>query len=285
MLPNRDLRQLLYAKLDHWDRELVKLAHGPSILDDRPRFTRVFEDVRFQRWCARRGYIALLEHITHWPSKDTRELYRYAAIGGNVNVLQWLKDKGTPFPDRDSLACTEAAGGGHLSALKWLLENGSYCLGKFVFKAAARNGHLHVLQWLVANGYMMPRYIGLDAAAGGHLCVLQWLHTNDEMNYCACPNAAEHGHLHILQWAKSVCICFDRAIPDSVKIYTCTAAAHGGQLNTLQWLVENGYPIDIDSCLAPFWQVPSGVQSNCRKPSPEMVAYLESLRRTLGAKE
>jgi hypothetical protein len=45
----------------------------------------------------------------------------YAAQGGRLEVLQWLRANGAPW---DSRTCAYAARGGHLDMLKWLRANG-----------------------------------------------------------------------------------------------------------------------------------------------------------------
>jgi len=294
MLPVKDLRKLFYAKLEYWDMELVKLAQGPSILNDQPRFTRVFESTQFQLWCAARGHLHLLKHIEpHLPARYI-DLCRYAAAGGQIHVLQWLKDKGYPqnwsmyqwaarggdtrvlqwlkakgcplprpydvgMPDKQS--CNAAAEHGHLPALQWLLENGFYADERTCAKAAI-SGHLHVLEWLVANNYPFERIISLDAAEGGHLHVVQWLYAKYMLIPGICSKAARHGHLHILQWLKTVgCPCYGEST-------TCFEAAWAGHLEVLQWLVENGYPLDMDEYL-------SG--GNIGALKPDIIAYLETL--------
>ena len=47
----------------------------------------------------------------------TTETYAYAAEGGNLKVLEWLRKHNCPW---DSMTCAKAAEGGHLEVLKWL---------------------------------------------------------------------------------------------------------------------------------------------------------------------
>jgi hypothetical protein len=259
----RDLRKLVLAKLDCWDMELVKHAHIPQST------TVVFHDRAFHSWCARNGHLGLLQwielhvfqctevcaeaavgghlHVLQWlvhmgcPMRYP--LYPHAAVSGNVEMLEWLKIRehsripiGKERPD----ACNIAVKYGHLPALQWLDKNGFYMLDH-LHDIAIQNDHLHVLQWLVAaKGYSLHPANALVAAHGGHLHILQWLHSIGQMSPSVCAVAADQGHL-----------------------------------DALRWLVENGYPIDIDECMASdaykfHW-------NGCER-RPYIVAYLESLR-------
>ncbi len=62
----------------------------------------------------------------------------YAAKGGHLDALKWLREEGLPW---NRLTCAHAAEGGHLTTLKWLWENG--CSWDEVACAdAARSGSL-----------------------------------------------------------------------------------------------------------------------------------------------
>mmetsp|Transcript_8247 Transcript_8247/g.17064 ORF Transcript_8247/g.17064 Transcript_8247/m.17064 type:complete len:85 (+) Transcript_8247:1-255(+) len=50
-----------------------------------------------------------------------------AAMGGHLEVLQWLREEGSPWNEYtcyDEYTCEVAARGGHLELLRWALENG-----------------------------------------------------------------------------------------------------------------------------------------------------------------
>jgi hypothetical protein len=202
VLPIKDLRNLMFDKLDHWDRELVMPAHaGPT------NQLRVFRNKNFQRWCARLGHIALLKYIKPHVYKCTElcaaaayggrlhvitwlvsigcpidySLFPSAAIGGNVEVLEWLKyglaDPGDfeGFATENAAACTNAAEFGHLPAIHWLMQHGFHW-DEQTCHEAAQHGHLHVLQWIVDNGCPITLSVAATyAARRGHLHVLQWL--------------------------------------------------------------------------------------------------------------
>lgn len=58
-----------------------------------------------------------------WSDNDFAPLVNCirAAKYGQLNVLQWLREKGCPW---SRLNCDDAASGGHLSCPQWLREKG-----------------------------------------------------------------------------------------------------------------------------------------------------------------
>ena len=98
----------------------------------------------------------------------------FAAMNGNLEVLNWAREKGCPW---DKNVCNWATSGRHLEVLQWLRANDcpwdeETCL------AAAMNGHLEVLQWARENGCPWDESTCELAASGGHLEVLQWARAN-----------------------------------------------------------------------------------------------------------
>ena len=82
----------------------------------------------------------------------------FAARGGHVATLKWLKAKGAPFSVH---LCSEAAGNGHLRTLQWLRERG--CPWDDVTIDAAKEGrHRACLEFALANGCPNPN--GVTAA-------------------------------------------------------------------------------------------------------------------------
>jgi hypothetical protein len=98
----RDLRKLVYAKLEAYDRALVKAAH---------LHTPVKLDGRFAAFCAGRGHLALLQWAREQGCSWNEGSCRQAARGGHVAMLRWLREQGCPW---DEETCSAAAAGGHL---------------------------------------------------------------------------------------------------------------------------------------------------------------------------
>jgi hypothetical protein len=142
----------------------------------------------------------------------------YAARGGHLKVLQWLRLPGKPEGQCpwDAMTCANAAEGGHLEVLQWLRRPNK------------PEGQCPWNQWTCAY-----------AAKGAQLDVLKWLRRPDKPEgQCACSAgactfAAESGHLHVLQWLRQ---------PDKPEgqcdwnAGACWAAAKNNHLKVLTWL-------------------------------------------------
>jgi hypothetical protein len=81
-----------------------------------------------------------------WPM--SRTLFAYAASGGSVDALEWLRDRGCPWGPS---ACASAAGGGHVQAIAWLRARG--CPWDETTLQSARGRGPRMMEWLRANGY------------------------------------------------------------------------------------------------------------------------------------
>ncbi len=71
-----------------------------------------------------------------------------AAMSGDTDLLDWLKDKRIPFNDD---AFSHAGMGGHKSVLNWMRDRGLAWTPK-VFAGAALTGNVAFMEWLRANG-------------------------------------------------------------------------------------------------------------------------------------
>ncbi|KAL6049491.1 Ankyrin repeat-containing domain [Balamuthia mandrillaris] len=128
----------------------------------------------------------------------------------------------------------------HLPLLKWAVGSDGYTLLKdyplaYTIHAAAAEGSIEVVEWLV-----LKKSVRRDngqwewvaaAASAGRLDVLRWLHgqgfaLSDET---ACVSAAKQGHLDALKWLHV------HGCPWGTD--TCEAAAFGGRLDVLDWLL------------------------------------------------
>ena len=71
-----------------------------------------------------------------------------AAMGGNLELVQWLRGKGCPW---NKHACQLAVAGGHVEVLRWARENGCPWDADTRDLAAARLGYTDDLGNLVAG--------------------------------------------------------------------------------------------------------------------------------------
>ena len=100
----------------------------------------------------------------------------WAAQGGHLQVLQWMRAQDPPCPWHSGV-CYYAAGEGHLDVLRWAKRQGCPW-GDGLTCAAAKNGHLKVLNWLIKEGYPYDKDMCREAAVEGGECarkVLEWL--------------------------------------------------------------------------------------------------------------
>ena len=148
------------------------------------------------------GYVDVLESGV--PEEKTPLLMNvrtvwFAALGGRLEVLKWLRSEGCPGHES---ACSYAAAGGHLEILKWLKSQGCPW-NEWDCAGAAAEGHFEVLKWLRSEGCPWDEWACAHAAAGGQLETLKWLRSEgcpwDEE---VCFGAAKVGHLEVLKWLR-----------------------------------------------------------------------------------
>lgn len=167
-----------------------------------------------------------------------------AASGGHLEVLEWLDDNNC---ERDQRACNAAASMGYLEVLKWLIAKEWPWTDPTIYGAAAKNGHIAILSYLHST-WNDDHTIGCDwtvntcysAAESGQLETLEYLRSSE------CPwseelcsiGAASGGHIDILEWIQGKIGRLSEGL--------CWSAAKNGQLATIQWLVNEKYPIPID---------------------------------------
>jgi hypothetical protein len=164
-----------------------------------------------------------------------KKMYDNIALGGFLEVFQWIKSK---YPVRficDELTCTQAAKGGHLDMLQYLFEIVKCRWNAMTCVYAALNGHFEVLKYAIENGCPMTEQVSAAASHGGHLTILQYLHEhNCPWDEWTCRQAARGGYLTILQYAHENGCPWD--------VWTCAFAASGGHLAALKYARENGCP-------------------------------------------
>jgi hypothetical protein len=159
--------------------------------------------------------LEMARQIKGWV--EPRDLCRWSAYNGHLEVLQWARTDGCPW---DPSTCSRAAYNGNLEILQWARVNGCPW-NELTCADAAENGNLEVLQWTCSR-----------AALNGHLEVLKWARANGcPWNWRTCIYAARNGYLEVLKWAR------DNGCPWNE--WTCSRAALNGHLEVLQWARAN----------------------------------------------
>ncbi len=145
----------------------------------------------------------LRENKCRW---NAVEAAHHAAEAGHVHVLEWMlreaSARGAPAP-LDEKTCAFAAWGGQLATLQWLRRRGTPWK-RWTCSYAAARGQLEVLQWARAEGCEWNGRTTSRAALGGHLEVLRWCRDNGApFSAKTCSEAARGGHAHCLRWLRS----------------------------------------------------------------------------------
>ena len=196
---------------------------------------------------AGQGYLEVFEkYWSQGPQEMLRKLWdegtcRWAAYGGQLEVMKWLRAKGCPW---GTWVSGGAALEGHLEVLQWMRAQDPPCpWDSDVCYFAAQEGHLEVLRWARSQGCPWDKDVCWAAYEGDHLEVLQWMLAQDPpcpWDSQVCVSAAGDGHLDVLRWARS------QGCP-WVEDLTWTAATNG-QLKVLKWLIKEGCPYDKGEC-------------------------------------
>ncbi|WZN65405.1 hypothetical protein HKI87_12g69630 [Chloropicon roscoffensis] len=154
------------------------------------------------------GYVQVFEK--YWSQGPQEKLSKvwaketcgWAAFGGHLEVLKWLRAKGCPWGISASASAAEC---GHLEVLQWMRAQDPPCpWDSNVCYEAAFGGHLDVLRWARSQGCPWDEEVPTAAAEGGHLKVLNWL-IKEECPYSKrqCREAAVEGGERtrkVLEW-------------------------------------------------------------------------------------
>jgi hypothetical protein len=161
----------------------------------------------------------------------------YAAKGGSVDALRWLKQHGSVFTTD---TCRVAAAGAHVHVLQFLRDEGCEW-DDGPCRTAAKHGHVATVKWLHEKGCPWDsNVICTDAAAGGSMEVLLYLKQQGcAFNEYTLMGAAWRGQLAICEY-----LVAEQCPSD---ITACAAAARGGHLKTIRFLHENGCPWELST--------------------------------------
>ena len=212
---------------------------------------------------AKYGQIKILQAAVAFKRFDwmecSEELIDKAAIGGHVEILQWIWDKWPNdfkkyFIEENTFALIEnAVDANHMHVLEWI--NSQFQLEIYtpdpedspdqscaeIMKSAARNGNINIVRWLWSKKILdnTDRYCTEAAAEGGNLAVLQYLR---ELGYPwsrnLCLTAVVNGNLEVLKWA----YLNDCPWNDS-KMFPAAASSKRPSVDLYQFLFDKGCPL------------------------------------------
>ena len=125
---------------------------------------------------------------------------------GVIPGLEWSRDNNKPIPHN---ACSYAAEGGQLETLKWLRAQDPPCpWDERVCIHAARRGHLELLKWARTQEPPCPwnERVCEYATRGGHLEILKWARAQDPpcpWDERVCEIATQRRHLEMVKWLRA----------------------------------------------------------------------------------
>ena len=218
------------------------------------------------------------EEWCHWTmsflsaaKKQSIQIMNAAAFSGHLGALKYWKERTrTKESLFDEQTCAFAAYGGHLEVLVWLREN-NCPWNEATCRCAAWGGHLDVLKYAHEKGCPWDaRTCMVVAARGGHLEVLKNLHEKGcYWDASTCSEAAEGGHLEVLKYAHEKGSPWDE--------WTCSEAAKGGHLEVLKYARLHGCPFDKRTCMTAARKGQEDMKRKHNVGHQEVIEYLEKL--------
>jgi hypothetical protein len=181
------LASLLFALTNKGNYALVGALPQPRHMDTEERIFRY-------------GTIHLVEQT------QTRKVWTrsglpgaYAAQEGNLTLLKWMHDSSYAIY---SITADYAAMGGQLHVMQWLKEVGKLYWTSQTLQQAVMHGSVENLEWMVANGCPETHIQDMCALKKGHLPVLKWLYKRGHGMYRKelLPIAKEMNRPDIVQW-------------------------------------------------------------------------------------
>lgn len=206
MLHVKDVKRLIYKKLNTYDIMMTKMAHTNLYT------CSIIYYPGFARHCARHGYYTLYQWaLKHLNGFGFNHITEYLTAYTYTHDITW--DVSHDYHGWHPNICNMAAKFGHVTVLQWAVSNGYTC-DKETSLEAAMHGHVDVLEWMRVRKYRLDHDIFNYTAASGQLNVLQWLckYYNGKKAFI-CPIARQCGHVHIIQWMhenKYPCLCIKK---------------------------------------------------------------------------
>lgn len=202
---------------------------------------------------ARQGSIEILKYL-HKALIDDEEMYKSAAKGGHINVIEWMKNEGCRWDEKILLTiCTFAIYYDHLKIFLWLDEIGSL---PNIGSIETSTDSVEITEWLISKGY---KNIDISPCIGKYGDIELY----ERMKFIGCRSntlimwhASQYGQMDLMKYMyNSGC-----SIPYSVIIYAITKY----DTNLLEWLESIG--VDMNTC-----------GENCRICSYTQLTKLDSI--------
>ena len=212
--------------------------------------------------------------------------FKSALSNGQIEILNWLEDKGHIDADVDALDYSAES---HDSIL-WLTDkfNLQWRWNSKVMCKAAKAGDLNVIKFLRGKNCSWNASVCAAAAENGHFDVLKYLHENGcPWNSTTMDYAAHHGDLQVVQWlienkcpyntislmefaVKGGNLALIKWIQSKLKISfqeestLCTTAILHKHWNVLRWLLDSGCEPDEETSAETKEQLYSSYYMFCK---------------------
>ncbi len=232
--------------------------------DDAPP---LYEDLGYCFSEFNKGNKQPLENWINQSNDENTVVFRYAALGGHIEVLKWFADT---FPEKlqkmkqvdDYTPWQFTALGGHIEVLKWIagaLPEGMQGMDRAndypAWQFTALGGSTQVLEQLKPLPKELQAMNKVDkyaawqfAAIKGHIEVLEWLAAtfpgeklqkmNQAYNYAAWRCAALGGQIEVLEWLKGHFPDELQAMNQAYGYKAWHNAALDGRIEVLEFLLE-----------------------------------------------
>ncbi len=152
--------------------------------------------------------------------------------------MNWLFSKGAVV---DDLAANFAALHNDKELLIWMCSvAGIKQYTAEIVLSAVRGGHTHMVRWLIDEEHAPCENLIFAAASIGHVELLKYLVTKpgNELSSIVMQSAARSGRIEAMEWLRA------QIPPCPWHIHTSSAAAQSGNMCALQWLIDQGCPVD-----------------------------------------
>jgi hypothetical protein len=182
-IPWRQVRAIIYRKLNKYDYMLCKKAHFPKY---KPQLT-----LGFSQYCARHDYINLINWSKRINLRWNSDCDEIAAFNGSTQVVQWILKKSRPNLER---LARHAARGGHIHLLYLIkpLNHTEVVLG------AIEGNQLRTLKWVDKSYY--TQLIIFHVIRQSYMPIVEYLAPHLPWNL-AWNTLLIEGSLELLHWA------------------------------------------------------------------------------------
>ncbi|ALX27658.1 hypothetical protein GMAR_ORF284 [Golden Marseillevirus] len=202
------------------------LSHGCQWKKKTLEVAASMGDVEYIEWMVENGC----------PEGDYFFVANEAAIKGKIQVLEWLFATKMSIKEKwDYMLVVQAAAGGQLETLQWLREKPCMHFWDMVHIEASDKGHLDVLKWAEANGLCeedLDWCMACAVKSGRKKIVSYLIDMGEQVNEHTMRQAVGAGKLGTVKFLRQKGCAWDS---DCVML-----AKTKGFSDILEWLVKNG---------------------------------------------